>query len=318
MIERKFIKEKIKEFQIGEYISTTLRNVGHSHTKLQRTPLGDKIVIYASRPGLIVGRSGENIKKLTRNTKKKFNLDNPRIEISEVENIYLDAKIVAERIASSLERFGPQRFKGIGYKMMSEVMKSGGRGVEILISGKIPGSRAKTWRFYNGYLKKCGDLAVEGMRVGYSQALLKTGTVGIQVRIFPPDIRLPDHIIEKDPEAEAAKLAEEEAKKAEKKKPKKKRKKSAKRVAKKKSELPQADPEAKPAVQLEKPAAPEKPAKSDDAKTSNVEEKKTQVENKPEVKPEQPRAEVKTEKPAEVKPEQPETEESKTEEKTEQ
>ena len=183
MIERKFIKERIKEFQIQEYITETMKNVGHSHTKLQKTPLGEKIIIYASRPGLIVGRGGENIKKLTRNAKKRFNLENPQIEISQVENVYLDAKIVAERIASSLERFGPQRFKGIGHKMMAEITRAGGRGVEILISGKIPGSRAKSWRFYKGYLKKCGDLAVEGMEVGYSQAQLKTGAIGIQVRI---------------------------------------------------------------------------------------------------------------------------------------
>jgi len=42
MIERKFIAEKIKEFQIQEYITQSLKNVGHSHTKLQRTPLGEK------------------------------------------------------------------------------------------------------------------------------------------------------------------------------------------------------------------------------------------------------------------------------------
>ena len=95
MIERKFIAEKLKEYQIQEFISQTLKNVGHSHTKLMRTPLGEKVVIYASRPGLVVGRKGENIKKLTNTLKKKFNLENPQIEISEVESPNLDAQIVA-------------------------------------------------------------------------------------------------------------------------------------------------------------------------------------------------------------------------------
>jgi len=62
MIERKFVAQKIKEFQIEEYISQSLENVGHSHTKMVKTPLGEKIVISASRPGLIVGRKGQNIK----------------------------------------------------------------------------------------------------------------------------------------------------------------------------------------------------------------------------------------------------------------
>src|SRR3989344_2477027 len=105
MIERQFFAQRSKEYQIHEFISENLKRVGHSHTKMIRTPLGEKIIIFASRPGLIVGRKGQSIKRLTKVLKKKFNLENPQIEISEVENIYLDAQIVAEMIASSLERF---------------------------------------------------------------------------------------------------------------------------------------------------------------------------------------------------------------------
>ena len=66
MIEREFVKQNIKEFQIQEFISHNLKRAGHSHTKVQRTPLGEKIIISASRPGLIVGRKGENITKMTK------------------------------------------------------------------------------------------------------------------------------------------------------------------------------------------------------------------------------------------------------------
>lgn len=194
MIERKFVAEKLKEYQIQEFISQTLKNVGHSHTKLQRTPVGDKVIIYASRPGLVVGRKGENIKKLTQTLKKRFNLENPQIEISEVERPNLDAQIVAERIASTLERFGIQKFKAIGHKTMTDVMGSGALGIEILISGKVPSQRAKTWRFYQGYLKKCGNIAQEGVARAQAVAVLKTGEIGIQVAIMGPDIKLPDDI----------------------------------------------------------------------------------------------------------------------------
>jgi len=194
MIERKFISEKLREFKIQEFIANSLKNVGHSHTKLIRTPLGEKVVIYASRPGLVVGRKGENIKKLTITLKKKFNLENPQIEISEVENPNLDAQIVAERIASTIERFGINKFKGIGHKTMQDVMNSGALGIEIKISGKVPSQRAKTWRFYNGYLKKCGNIAVEGVKRATAVAIMKTGEIGIRVAIMGKDVQRPDDI----------------------------------------------------------------------------------------------------------------------------
>lgn len=223
MIEKKFVEQKIKEFQIQEFISNTLKNVGHSHTKLQRTPLGEKIIISASRPGLIVGRKGESIKNLTTKLKEEFKLENPQIEIKEVENINLDAQIVAERIASTLERFGSNKFKGVGHKVMDDVMNSGALGIEILITGKIPGSRAKRWRFYQGYLKKCGDVAIDGVRTAYVDARLKTGIIGIQVRIMPPDIMLPDKVSMKE-----ATVVEEPVEEKPKKTVKKKKKKAKK------------------------------------------------------------------------------------------
>jgi len=194
MIERQFVKQKVKEFMISETTKEGLKGAGYSHTKVQRTPLGDKVIIYASRPGMVVGRRGQNIKELTSQLQAKFNLENPQIEISEVENINLDPQIVAQRIANTLEKFGPSRFKAIGHKMMSSIMDGGALGVEILISGKIPSSRAKRWRFYQGYLKKCGDLAIVGVKKAETIANLKSGIVGIKVSIMPPDLRLPDAV----------------------------------------------------------------------------------------------------------------------------
>ncbi|USN45954.1 MAG: 30S ribosomal protein S3 [Candidatus Woesearchaeota archaeon] len=194
MIERKFISQINKELAVKEYIRSTLRNVGLSDIRMIRTPIGEKIIVKTSRPGIVVGRGGSNIATLSAKLKEDFKLENPQIEIEEVKNTALDAQIVAETITSSLERFGPQRFKAIGHKMMAEIMHAGAMGVEILISGKIPSSRAKVWRFYQGYIKKCGDIAVTYVLEAKAQAQLKTGVVGVQVRIMPPDIKLPDAI----------------------------------------------------------------------------------------------------------------------------
>lgn len=194
MIERQFVHQKKKEFQIQETVASELNRVGHSKTKMMRTPLGEKIVIHASRPGLVVGRKGQSIKALTKTLKQNFKLDNPQIEINEVQDTNLDSAIVAERIANSLEMYGANRFKGVGHRVMDDIMQAGALGVEILITGKIPSSRSKRWRFYSGYLKKCGDIAAEGVKQTYAIAQLKTGVVGIQVRIMPPDVKLPDNI----------------------------------------------------------------------------------------------------------------------------
>jgi small subunit ribosomal protein S3 len=193
-IERKFITQNLKELQIKEYILESLGKVGVARVKLHRTPLGEKILISCSRPGLVVGRAGSNIQRLTSELKQKFGLENPQIEIEELTNPMLEASILAEMISNSMERFGTGRFKGIGHKAMTEAMQSGALGIEILISGKVPSQRAKTWRFYNGYLKKCGDVAVEGVDVAYRVAVLKTGVVGIKVSVMPPSTVLPDRI----------------------------------------------------------------------------------------------------------------------------
>ena len=194
MIERQIVAQKKKEYQIQEMIAKNVKGSGYSHTKLQRTPLGEKIIIHAARPGLIVGRKGQNITKLTKILKNSFELENPQIEISEIENINLNAEVVAGKIAESLERFGTARFKGIMHKTMEEIMSAGALGIEIVISGKIPGARAKSWRVFSGYLKKCGDIAIYGVNKAKAVAIIKTGVIGIKVSIMPPDIKLPDSI----------------------------------------------------------------------------------------------------------------------------
>lgn len=209
MIERKFITQNFKEFSIKDYVKKSLSRVGLSDVKLQRTSLGERLIVFASRPGLVVGRGGSTIQKLTKDLREKFELENPQIEIEEIKDFGLDATVVAEAIVSQLERFGTQRFKGIGHKMLESVMKAGALGVEILISGKIPSSRAKTWRFAEGYMKKCGDIAITGVDTAKEYANLKTGIVGVQVRIMPGSTKLPDQITFDKREKAASPIVEE-------------------------------------------------------------------------------------------------------------
>ncbi len=142
----------------------------------------------------MIGRKGEKIDELTRVLKKRFKLDNPHIEIREIRNPTLDPQLVADEIAVLLERQGSLKFKVIAYKTLEAIMASGALGAEIVLSGKLPSERAKSWRFAQGYLKKTGDPAkVVGRAM--SQAVTLPGVVGIKVSILPPDAHIHDKIV---------------------------------------------------------------------------------------------------------------------------
>ena len=247
MIERKFTNQKIKELQVQSYILSQLNRIGCSRIEIKRTPLGERIVVYTSRPGLMVGRRGENINRLTTALKTRFKMENPQIEIGEIGNPDLDPYSVADKITYTLERFGPRRFKLIGYDTLSKIMKAGAIGAEIVIGGAgVPGARAKSWRFSAGYLKKAGDVSDNKILKAQTVAHLKRATVGVKVSIMPPDLKLPDKITIKDKESKVEqveevkeeKKAKKEIKEETKKEPEKKETKEEKkpRKSKKKTE----------------------------------------------------------------------------------
>ena len=194
MEEKNIVKFKKDEFAVREYVRNSLGKGKVSKVKIEYTPVGEKIIISTNKPGLIIGRGGERIDELTKFLKTRFNLENPHIEIDEIKNPEFDAQIMADEIALSIERFGPLKFKVVAYKILQRVIVAGALGVEIRLSGKLPGARAKTWRFAQGYLKKTGDSAKV---VDRAQAVAQTkpGTVGVKVSILSPDVELTDKII---------------------------------------------------------------------------------------------------------------------------
>lgn len=104
MEEKKFVAFKKEELGVKEYIKTSLGKGRISNVSIEYTPVGEKIIVATSKPGLVIGRKGEKIEELTRVLKKRFSLDNPHIEIREITNPNLDAQLVADEIALLLER----------------------------------------------------------------------------------------------------------------------------------------------------------------------------------------------------------------------
>ena len=193
MEERKFIRLKKEEFGIKEYIKRDLGKGKISRLDIEYTPVGEKIIVSTSKPGLVIGRRGEKIDELTQVLKKRFKLENPHIEIKEIQNPLFDAQLVADEIAMALERMGNLKFKVIAYKKLQEIMKAGALGCELRISGKLPSERAKSWRFSDGYLKKAGESSKEIDRA-QATAITKTGMIGVKAAIMSPTARIYDRI----------------------------------------------------------------------------------------------------------------------------
>lgn len=193
MEERKVVSLKKEEFAAKEYIKQSIGKGKVSRVKIDYTPVGEKVIISTNAPGLVIGRGGENIAELTRTLKKKFKFTNLHIDIDEIGEPEFDAQIMADEIALGLERFGPMKFKVLAYRALQKIMKAGALGVEIRLNGKLPGSRAKSWRFAQGYLKKAGDSAKVVDRA-QARAETKPGTVGISMSILSPHAKLIDKI----------------------------------------------------------------------------------------------------------------------------
>ncbi|MGC8896097.1 MAG: 30S ribosomal protein S3 [Candidatus Bathyarchaeia archaeon] len=187
-----FIIESKKKTEIDEFLQKKLEKAGYGGVSISKTPLGTHIVIYAMRPGLVIGRGGETIKELASTLEEKFKVSNPQISVSEIEIPELNAYVVASRVASALER--GVHFRRAGFWALNQVMEAGALGAEIIISGKLRTERARFEKFRAGYMPKCGDPALKYMRKAEVHVQLKPGIFGIRVRIMPPDAVFPDKI----------------------------------------------------------------------------------------------------------------------------
>jgi len=192
MIEKDFVTEGLRRTRIDEFLEDELERAGYGGMDIQVTPLGTMVVVYAERPGMVIGRGGKTVRAITQTLKNNFELDNPQVEVKEVDVPELNPKIMASKIASMLQR--GMHFRRVAYSTIRRIMGSGAQGVEVTISGKIRGSRSAVAKFVEGYIKKCGEPSTRFVKEGFSTVQLKPGVLGIFVRIMPPDAVLPDKV----------------------------------------------------------------------------------------------------------------------------
>lgn len=202
--ERKFIRENAKRSLIKKFLVKEIEGAGFGGMNIQRTPIGTRVNILVERPGMVIGKSGVKIKELTESIRTKFSVDNPQIEIQEAgSNASLNAQIMAEKLAEALER--GWHFRRAGHSTVRRIMQAGAKGCQVILAGKLTGERHRTEKFTEGHVKYCGETAKEVMDIGYANAKLKPGVLGVKVRIMRPDTKLPDEISYKLPVKEEVK-----------------------------------------------------------------------------------------------------------------
>lgn len=134
-----FIERGIRKAEIDDYLANELKKAGYGKVDIQKTALGTRVIIHAARPGLVIGRRGRTVRDLTEALESKFGVENPQIEVNEIEKPELNARVMATRLASALER--GIHFRRAAYSILRRVMAAGAKGVEIKVSGKLTSQR---------------------------------------------------------------------------------------------------------------------------------------------------------------------------------
>jgi small subunit ribosomal protein S3 len=207
--EQQFIEDGLQRTQIDRFFEDELGRAGYGGMEVAKTPMGTQIVLHAEKPGMVIGKGGENIRKITSELERRFDLDDPQIDVQEVDEPDLNARIVADRLANALER--GWYFRQAGHTTLERIMDAGALGAEIVLSGKVTGARSRVEKFNEGYIKHNGEPAETIVDEGQSVAVMKLGTIGVTVKIIPPGAQLPDDFrIYEDADIEDLVVEEEE------------------------------------------------------------------------------------------------------------
>ncbi len=190
-INEKFIKEKFEKQRIRNFLEIKLDRAGLADIDIQRTPLVTRINISVLNPALVIGRKGRLINELTDVIKNQFGIENPQINVVDVTNPYLEARIVGKKAAHYIEM--GKKVRAVLHYLLREIIRSGALGAEIVASGKIgaKGAKARTLRVSAGYIPKSGETA-RSIKKAHINANTKSGVIGVLVRIVLPGTVFPD------------------------------------------------------------------------------------------------------------------------------
>lgn len=187
------MKNYYRNMELDEFLAGELAEAGYGGVDVQKTPVGTRITLYITRPGLVIGRKGMGIKDLTSKLETRFGLANPQISVLEVEIPELNPRIMANRASQQITR--GTAFRRAAFWTLNTIMNAGALGAEITISGKLRSERAHFEKYTMGIVPKSGEVAKRVVKEAVAHVLLKMGLYGIKVKIaykdaIPPEFEL--------------------------------------------------------------------------------------------------------------------------------
>ena len=179
-----FSKYLIKDIKIREYLDKKLKDASVSSILIERNSKKTEVIINTAKPGVIIGRNGEEIEKI-RKTLTKLVDENIQISIMEIKNPNLDANLVAENIAKQIEN--RVSFRIAQKRAIRNTLKAGAKGIKTSVSGRLGGAdMART----EGYTE--GTIPLHTLRAdidyAHKEADTSFGKIGVKVWIYKGEI----------------------------------------------------------------------------------------------------------------------------------
>ena len=186
--KKEYTKLLHEDLKIKKYVEKKLKNASISKINIERAAKKLRLSIYSSKPGIIIGKKGADIESLKNDIAKMSNLE-VFLDIKEIRKPEVEAKLVAENIASQLEK--RISFRRAMKKAVQSAMRLGAKGVKVVCSGRLGGAEiARTEKYHEG------SVPLHTLRgdIDYSTAEAETtyGICGIKVWINKGEILLKD------------------------------------------------------------------------------------------------------------------------------
>ena len=179
-----FSKYLEKDLKIRKYLEKKLKNASVSTIEIERNNKRCEVIIHTSRPGIIIGKGGEEIEALKKELKKLTD-EEIQISIADIKKPDLDAKLVADSIATQIENRAS--FRMAQKKAIRNVMKAGAKGVKTLVSGRLNGADIARSEGYSE-----GTIPLHTLRADVDYALSEAdttfGKIGVKVWIYKGEI----------------------------------------------------------------------------------------------------------------------------------
>jgi len=182
--DKEYAKYVYEDFKVRKFLKKKLYHAGISKIEIERFAKQIRIRVFASRPGIIIGKKGSEIALLKKDLEKMLSSD-VLIDIKEVRRAETDAQLVAENIALQLER--RIAFRRAMKRSVTTAMRFGAKGIKIICSGRLGGAEMARTEWY-----KEGRIPLHTLRAdidyGFIEAKTTYGAIGIKVFIFKGEI----------------------------------------------------------------------------------------------------------------------------------